>query len=207
MDLFPETSSEVISAPGASLVLHRAVALGSASDELLGELLRDTPWRSGDVVLFGKRYRQPRLFAWYGDPGASYRYSGTTLEPLPWTARLDDLRRRMERLAGAPFNSVLLNYYRDQQDAMGLHADDEPELGDRPVIASLSLGEARPFRLRHRHDKAIKALKLPLPPGSVLVMAGDTQANWKHEIPRQARPCGPRVNLTFRYIYPVDPLR
>lgn len=202
MDLFPETSSEVISAPGAALVLHRAVALGLASDALLAELLRDTPWRTGDVVLFGKRYLQPRLFAWYGDPGASYRYSGTTLEPLPWTARLDDLRRRMERLADAPFNSVLLNYYRDQQDAMGLHADDEPELGDRPVIASLSLGEARPFRLRHRHDKAVKALKLPLPSGSVLVMAGDTQVNWKHEIPRQARPCGPRVNLTFRYIHP-----
>mgnify|MGYP000114165620 CR=1 FL=1 len=201
MDLFPTTSSTTIAAPGASLTLHTGVELGLPCDDLLAELVRDIPWQAGDVMLFGKRYRQPRLFAWYGDPGASYRYSGTTLEPLPWTERLAGLRLRLESLAGAPFNSVLLNYYRDHRDAMGLHADDERELGDRPVIASLSLGEPRPFRLRHRHDRAIKPLKLPLPPGSVLVMAGATQANWKHELPRQTRPCGPRVNLTFRYIH------
>ncbi len=201
MDLFPDAASEAITAPGACLTLHSGAELGLPRDELLDELVRTTPWQTGDVVLFGKRHRQPRLFAWYGDPGSSYRYSGTTLEPLPWTRRLADLRQRMEALADAPFNSVLLNYYRDHRDAMGLHADDERELGEQPVIASLSLGEPRPFRLKHRHDRGVAPLKLPLPSGSVLVMAGDTQANWKHEIPRQARPCGPRVNLTFRFIH------
>jgi len=201
MDLFPDPSSEVITAPGARLVLHTGVDLGLPPLELLDEFLEATPWQTGDVVLFGKRHRQPRLFAWYGDPGSRYRYSGTTLEPRPFTDRLADLRRRMEALAGAAFNSVLLNCYRDHRDAMGLHADDERELGAQPVIASLSLGEPRPFRLRHRHDRAVAPLKLPLPSGSVLVMAGDTQMNWKHELPRQARPCGPRVNLTFRFIH------
>lgn len=200
MDLFPASEAQAIAAPGAELAFYPAVELGAPAHELLDELLQEIPWDSGYVTLFGKRHRQPRLFAWYGDPGTVYRYSRTTLEPRPWSGRLAALRERVELLAGARFNSVLLNYYRDHRDSMGLHADDEPELGHQPVIASLSLGAERSFRLRHRRDRAIKPLRLLLPGGSLLLMAGDTQANWKHELPKQAQPCGPRINLTFRWI-------
>lgn len=201
MTLFAPTGPETIEVPGAALTLHRAVPLGVPPERLLSELIDDTPWETGDVVLFGKRYRQPRLFAWYGDSDAHYRYACTGLSPRPWSARLADLRRRLQALSGAAFNSVLVNYYRDHRDSMGLHADDEPELGPAPVIASLSLGAERPFRLRHRRDRSRGSLRLTLPSGSVLVMAGATQANWKHELPKQARPCGPRLNLTFRWIH------
>ena len=122
------------------------------------------------------------------------------LEPRAWTPLLLDLKARVESLADASFNSVLLNYYRDHNDAMGMHADDEPELGPTPVIASLSFGETRTLRFKHRHDTQLATVKLPLTSGSLLVMRGDTQRNWKHGINRQTRACGPRVNLTFRRI-------
>jgi alkylated DNA repair dioxygenase AlkB len=202
-DLFAAGSDPLqLPLPGAEVCLFPQVDLGVDVDELLHELLRQTPWQTGDIVLFGKRHQQPRLFAWYGDAQAHYAYSGTQLAPRAWTPRLQGLRECMEALAGVPFNSVLLNCYRDERDSMGLHADDEPELGLRPVIASLSLGAERVFRFRHRHDRTLKPLRLPLPAGSVLLMAGDTQRNWKHELPRQSRPCGPRVNLTFRLVQP-----
>jgi alkylated DNA repair dioxygenase AlkB len=95
---------------------------------------------------------------------------------------------------------VLLKYYRDNKDSMGFHSDDEPELGERPVIASLSLGEERTFILKHKTLKAIPAVRLRLVSGSVLLMRGDTQRHWKHGIPKESRRCGPRVNLTFRHI-------
>jgi alkylated DNA repair dioxygenase AlkB len=203
-DLFDEGGAvQRLSLPDADVCFYPQVALGVCPDTLLHELIRDVPWQSGDIVLFGRRYRQPRLFAWYGDPQAHYSYSGTALAPRPWTPRLQQLRECMQRLADVPFNSVLLNYYRDHRDSMGLHADDEPELGPRPVIASLSLGAERVFRLKHRRDRSIRAVRLPLPAGSVLLMAGATQRHWKHELPKQTRPCGPRLNLTFRLIHPA----
>ena len=110
------------------------------------------------------------------------------------------LRRAVQDLCSAEFNSVLLNYYRHGRDSMGLHADDEPELGARPVIASLSLGATRRFFFRHKRDRSQQGLALDLASGSLLVMAGETQANWKHGINKVSRPCGPRVNLTFRQI-------
>lgn len=168
----------------------------------MDDLLSQTHWRQESITLWGKRYQQPRLIAWHGSPGASYRYSGTTLQPLPWTPTLLQLRRLVEDQTGSPFNSVLLNYYRDQSDSMGMHADDEPELGPRPVIASLSLGEERTLVFKHRRRRDLPPLRLALPPGSLLVMSGDTQANWKHGIAKLRRPCGPRLNLTFRYIHP-----
>ncbi len=102
---------------------------------------------------------------------------------------------------GSSFNSVLLNYYRDGRDSMGLHADDEPELGPEPVIASLSLGATRNLYFRHRRCKELATVNVPLPSRSLLVMRGETQRNWKHGIRKVARPCGPRVNLTFRHIF------
>jgi alkylated DNA repair dioxygenase AlkB len=117
---------------------------------------------------------------------------------LPWTETLQDIRRAVEAAAGASFNSVFLNYYRDHRDSMGFHSDDEPELGKEPTIASLSLGETRTLTLKHRRRKDREPVRLLLESGSLLVMKGETQRNWKHGIAKQSRPCGPRVNLTFR---------
>ena len=200
LTLYPEPNAEALTLPGADLQLHRCPDLGLDPDYLLEVLLRETPWRQETITLYGKTHLQPRLLAWYGEPDASYRYSGTTYQPLPWTPLLDALRCRMEALARASFNSVLLNYYRDGRDSMGLHADDEPELGPEPVIASLSLGELRTLYFRHKRDKAIRGLDIALPHGSVLLMRGTTQSHWKHGIRKLRGPCGARLNLTFRLI-------
>lgn len=190
-----------LSLPGADLTLIRRPDLGAPSAELLQQLLEQTPWQQESITLYGKTHLQPRLLAWHGAPGAVYRYSGKTYQPQPWTDLLLQLREKMSELAGASFNSVLLNYYRDQRDSMGLHADDEPELGPQPIIASLSLGEKRVLYFRHKRDRATKGIDVPLPSGSVLIMRGPTQDNWKHGIRKLTRQCGPRVNLTFRTIF------
>ena len=116
------------------------------------------------------------------------------------TDLLLQIKARVESVAATRFNSVLINYYRDHNDSMGMHSDDEAELGRQPVIASLSLGGQRRFVLRHRHRKNIGSVKLELDSGSLLIMKGDTQANWKHGIPKQSKFCPPRLNLTFRMI-------
>ncbi len=164
------------------------------------QLIDEVPWRAENVVVWGKSYPQPRLIAWYGDEGRSYQYSGVRLNPAPWTESLLLVKRKVERAAGVEFNSVLLNYYRDNRDSMGFHSDDEKELGEQPIIASISLGQERVFILKSKRDKVAKPVKLRLESGSLLVMKGDTQANWKHGIEKEKRPCGPRVNLTFRRI-------
>jgi len=156
-------------------------------------------WRQEEVTIFGQRRLVPRLVAWHGDPGASYRYSGTDHHPEPWTPDLEHIRARVSGLSGAEFNAVLLNLYRDGRDGMGWHADDEPELGRDPVIASVSLGAPRRFCLRHRRRKDLK-LDLELPHGSLLVMAGPMQHHWVHALPKTRRPVGERINLTFRRV-------
>ncbi len=201
-DLFAAAEPEVLAMEGAHVTLHHQPDLGLAHDHLFEVLSQTLAWREESIQLFGKRMLQPRLLAWYGDPDAVYSYSGVRHEPLPWTAELRRLRDHVETLCGASFNSALANLYRDHRDSMGLHADDEPELGDRPIIASLSLGEERVFRFRHHRRRDLKPVRLGLPAGSLLIMAGDTQKHWKHEVPKQSRPCGPRINLTFRHINP-----
>lgn len=165
---------------------------------LFATLLDGIPWENHPVRLFGREHPAPRLSCWIGDAGAAYRYSGVRREPRPWTPALAGLRERVAQAADAAFDSVLANLYRDGRDAMGWHADDEPELGRAPVIASLSLGATRRFVLRHR--SGAPRLALDLPPGSLLVMRGATQAHYRHALPRTARPVGPRINLTFRRI-------
>ncbi|MFD2784237.1 alpha-ketoglutarate-dependent dioxygenase AlkB family protein [Hymenobacter rubripertinctus] len=186
--------------PAAELLLDAAFLAPAAAAALLAHLTCDVPWQQQPIRLFGKQVMQPRLTAWYGDPAATYQYSGLRLEPLPWTAPLLQLRRRVEAAAGTRFNSVLLNLYRSGQDSMGYHADDEPELGSAPVIASLTLGATRTFRLKPRPGVAAEALSLPLTSGSLLLMRGPTQQNWLHALPKTARPVGPRLNLTFRLV-------
>ena len=167
-----------------------------ATADMLARLIAETPWRADTVVVYGKRHLQPRLTACYGS--ASYTYSGLTLHPLPTTALLAQLQQVVERLTCHRYNSVLLNYYRDGADSMGMHSDDEPELGQQPAIASLSFGATRTFILRHKTSK--RTVKLDLTDGSLLLMAGTLQKNWVHGINKTAKPLGPRVNLTFRYI-------
>lgn len=169
------------------------------SDRILAALRSEVPWASHDLVLFGKTLTEPRLSCWVGDTGVAYTYSGVRRVPEPWTATLDELRRTCERVTGATFNSVLANLYRSGDDAMGWHADDEAELGPEPVIASLSFGDERRFDFRHRISG--ETTNVVLPHGSILVMSGTTQANWKHRIARTKRSTAPRVNLTYRFVH------
>jgi alkylated DNA repair dioxygenase AlkB len=169
-------------------------------DQLVKKFITEIPWRAENVVVWGKTFAQPRLVAWYGDTNKSYTYSGIKLDPLPWTEDLLQIKSQVERLCDASFNSVLLNYYRDNKDSMGYHSDDERELGPRPTIASISLGAERTFTLKHKTSKLLKPVKLVLRSGSVLLMKGDTQKNWKHGIEKEKKEAGPRINLTFRNI-------
>ena len=175
-----------------------ALAADDAS-QLLDALRDGVGWQQEEIVIFGQRRRVPRLVAWHGDPGARYRYSGTDHDPEPWTPDLERLRARVHELSGFEFNAVLLNRYRDGRDGMGWHADDEPELGRNPAIASVSLGAPRRFCLRHRRNRDLK-LDLELPHGSLLVMTGPTQHHWLHALPKTRRPVGERINLTFRRV-------
>lgn len=170
-----------------------------AASRLFAALRTRIDWRQEEIVIFGERRRVPRLVAWHGDPGASYRYSGTDHDPAPWTPVLERVRARVGELSGAEFNAVLLNLYRDGRDGMGWHADDEPELGRNPVIASVSLGAPRRFCLRHRRQRDLR-LDLELRHGSLLVMSGSLQHHWVHALPKTRRPVGERINLTFRKV-------
>ncbi len=155
-------------------------------------------WERHVVRIFGRSIPAPRLSAWYGEPGASYAYSGQRYEPKPWTPELARIRTEIEAATGAQFDSVLANLYRDGQDSMGWHSDAEAELGRDPVIASASFGAARRFVLKHRSTG--ERHELLLAPGSLLVMRGALQHHWKHALPRTRAAVGPRINLTFRRV-------
>jgi alkylated DNA repair dioxygenase AlkB len=184
-------------AGGGRVVLHRRW-LSSMQTHGLLEGLRAAHWWEQRKFRFGGRdVLQPRLTAWWGDTGASYVYSGIVRDPQPWPDWMRDLRERIEDAIGARFNSCLGNLYRDGHDSVALHADDEPELGPEPTIASLSLGASRRFQLRH---PTAAPIDLTLDDGDLLVMSGPMQREWKHGVPKMARVHGPRVNLTFRWV-------
>jgi len=161
-------------------------------------LLTEIDWQERSIKLFGKEVLQPRKVAWYGDPGLTYTYSNFTQITTPWIPLLLEIKHRIETETGFQFNSVLLNLYRNESDSMGWHSDNEKELGDQPTIASVSFGHARIFQFKHI-SRPIKADVL-LEPGSLLIMAGATQTNWKHQLPKRRSIAGPRINLTFRTI-------
>lgn len=200
MNLVPATSGFRLDLKGGDCCLVDGAITPEDGTLLLDSLLHHVSWVQPEISMFGRRYRSPRLAAWYGDAGAVYRYSGLVNRPLPWREELLALKARLEERFVARFNSVLLNLYRDGSDSMGWHADDEPELGAEPCIVSVSLGGTRRFRLRHRFDPAVKPVSVDLVHGSVLIMRGRTQHNWKHALPRTRKPVGPRINLTFRYV-------
>ncbi len=178
---------------------YRAAFAGAAAPDWRRALLRETPWSQPRVTLFGRQLDSPRLACWYGDAGAVYTYSGLRNRPLPWTPLLQEIRRAVERDSGETFNSVLLNLYRDGEDRMGWHADDEAELGDAPVIASLSLGACRRFRLAHRRRRQ-RRCELLLGDGSLLLMRPPLQSEWRHCVPREPAVTDARINLTFRRV-------
>ena len=201
-DLFSDSEPRAVCPVDGDVLFYPEPPWTARASALFEQLHSELEWREGFVNIFGKSYKQPRLFAWYGDADASYAYSGTRYEPNPWTPTLLELRLQLEALCDCSFNSVLANLYRDGADGMGLHADDEPELGSEPTIASLSFGAPRAFRFKHKRRKDIDPIRLTLASGSLLLMRGATQQHWKHEVPKTKKPCGPRVNLTFRRIVP-----
>ena len=190
---------EQLAFPDGAGVLYRRAFAPAESAHLLANLHRETVWQQQVIVLYGRSIPSPRLSAWHGDPDAVYRYSGLRLEPAPWTPMLLGVRERVEVLAAACFNSVLLNLYRDGRDSMGWHSDDEPELGHNPVIASVSFGATRRFQLQHKKQRL--RLEWSLEDGDVLVLGGTTQHCWRHHVPKTHQPMGPRINLTFRLIH------
>ena len=188
------TELNLLPSDGEAYLVNDALSPAEADRYL--DLLRDRiDWRQESARLMGRSIQIPRLSAWYGTAG--YRYSGITHALQPLTEELQELQAVVEDLAGLSFNGVLLNLYRDGQDSVGWHADNEPGLGPEPVIASLSLGAARRFQLKHRTDRTGR-VTLDLPHGSCLVMRGKTQQCWLHQLPKTRAPVGPRINLTFR---------
>ncbi len=168
------------------------------ANEALRRLWTELSWSQRPIRLFGRRVKQPRLIAWHGEPEATYRYSGITLEPAPWHDILLRLRDQLQQKLHCRFNSVLANAYRDGCDSMGWHADDESELGPQPTVASISLGAARRFLLKHRQSGQLS--KIELRHGSLLVMNNDCQRRYRHAVPKTRLRVGLRINLTYRFI-------
>jgi len=163
----------------------------------LQRLVEDINWKQEPIKIFGKEIMQPRLTAWFGDK--DYSYSGIKMRSEPFPALLSEIVRKVEKHAGSALNSALLNFYRDGKDSMGWHRDNEKELGNNPLIASLSFGAKRKFRMRNYKDKNI-SFTIELEHGSLLLMRGETQHCWEHAVSKTNQLTDPRVNITFRNI-------
>lgn len=204
MGLFDQAAAggwQPLPLPHAELSLWPHWLAQDEADALLAELRATIPWEVHRIRIFGREVDSPRLSCWIGDKDATYVYSRTRFEPRPWTPTLAALRDRVAQACGARFNSVLANLYRDGRDSMGWHSDNEPELGAQPVIASLSLGAVRRFRLKPREEATREdVLGIELGHGSLLRMAGDTQRLYVHDLPQASPAVGPRINLTFRWV-------
>ena len=186
--------------PPAGRIEYRAGWLdGGRADALFKKLHDEVAWQARSIRIFGREVMQPRLVAFQGDLGVAYRYSGVRWQADAWHTAIFELLAPLKAVTGVRFNSVLCNLYRDGHDAIGWHADDEPELGIDPVIAAVSLGAPRRFVLRYRK---LPARKREITPGhgSLLVMRGDLQHNWQHQVPRMRRVNAARINLTFRLV-------
>ncbi|WP_114812721.1 alpha-ketoglutarate-dependent dioxygenase AlkB family protein [Paraburkholderia kururiensis] len=166
----------------------------------LDDVIAQTAWQQDTMGTPAGRVPLPRLTAWQGEPEAVYVYSGIRNVPQAWVPAVAALKEAAEAVCGVRFNSVLLNRYRSGSDSMGWHADREPELGPEPVIASVSLGATRRFDLRHNATGVVRSFQLK--GGSLLLMRGTTQAEWRHRVPKEPDVRGERVNLTFRWVTP-----
>ena len=178
--------------------LYQDKKLEEKKDLWFKSCLHDLNWETGFITIFGKTHQIPRLQAWYADNEVEYTYSGKKLQRHNWNNLLLEIKEKIENITSFKFNSVLANLYRDGNDSMVLHSDDEKELGNKPVIASLSLGETREIYFKHKNKKL--NLIIPQASGQLLVMHGKTQEYWKHEIKKTKKIKKPRINLTFRNI-------
>jgi alkylated DNA repair dioxygenase AlkB len=168
------------------------------ADIYFADLLANIQWKQESMNMYGKQVLFPRLTAWYGDNDKPYSFSGITLSPNLWTESLLEIKKRISKYTEANFNSVLLNRYRSGNDSISWHTDAEPELGKDPVIASVNFGATRKFQLRHINTK--EKLEIELTHGSLLIMEGELQHFWQHQVPKTSKPIGERINLTFRVI-------
>lgn len=181
-----------------SAILHEQFLDSVQAEGAFRELLESNPWESNEIVVFGQKHREPRLSTWHADEGIRYTYSNQERVPVAWSPVLLRLRELCEEVSHARFNSVLVNLYRDGNDGVGWHADDERENGPEPVIASLSLGASRRFDFQHRFHKQVENIQLNS--GDLVVMSGLSQSHWVHRIAKTKRHVGPRINLTFRKV-------
>ncbi len=200
---------EIIDLPGTpdcQLCYCEQFLKPETAERVFTSLYNHVDWQEETVTVYGKSHPAPRLTAWYGDPGAGYRYSGVVHTPTPWSDELLYLKQRIEQCTDSVYNSVLLNLYRNGNDSVGWHSDDEPELGAAPTIASLSLGETRRFLIKPTKKQQYKkqtqrnSLELHLPAGSLLLMRGRIQRLWCHSVPKEKGIDKPRINLTFRLV-------
>ena len=185
--------------PGADLLFYPDWLPVELANSLMKAALENIAWECHRIKIFGREVDSPRLSCWIGDAGASYVYSQTRFEPHAWLPELQIARQRLQNEFECQFNSVLANRYRNGQDSMGWHSDDERDLGKQPVIASISLGATRRFSFKAKTAGA-KAAHIELPHGSLLLMRGDTQKNYRHALAKTSKPVGERVNLTYRNI-------
>ncbi len=169
-------------------------------DRSIPALTQGLIWRNDPITMYGKTYPQPRKTAWYGDQNISYSYSNIKMLTQVWTPELYEIKSLLEDKLQSPFNSVLINLYRDGEDHMSFHSDDEKELGMNPTIASLSFGDTRRFHLKHKFNRNIETIILPVEHGSLIVMKGELQHYWQHKIAKTKTQVGSRLNLTFRNI-------
>jgi alkylated DNA repair dioxygenase AlkB len=185
--------------PGLGLTIIRSAVDVAAADAVFTALRTKVAWRQDHLKMFGNLIPVPRLESWVADEGLDYTYSGIHHEPDPWIDELVELRDLSSSHTETRFNSVLCNLYRDGSDGVDWHADDEPEFGPMPVIASWSLGATRRFDLRRVDDHSIK-VELELHHGDLVIMSGTTQTLWRHRVPKTKKPVGERINLTFRLV-------
>jgi len=181
-------------------ILYPSFFSPEESDCYFRKLLNEIQWKQEPIKIFGKEVMQPRLTAWYGDSDKPYTYSGITMQPHAWSDTLKAIKQKIEPAAGVIFTSALLNLYRDGNDSMGWHRDNEKELGDQPVIGSVSFGATRNFQFRnYKTKKDVKSLELSH--GSFLLMRGDTNHYWEHQVPKTKQVLNKRINITFRVIF------
>ena len=183
------------------LHLYRDFFSAVESDSYFDDLRANIPWSQDTIVIGGRSVQIPRLQAWFGDPDAHYGYSGIKLVPLPFLPALSEIKQKLEQVLKLEFNSLLANLYRDQNDSVGWHSDNEEGLGPNPAIASVSFGETRRFSIKPKDKKKSDTLHLDLSNGDLLLMAGNTQQLWQHQVGKSKQECKPRINLTFRKIY------
>lgn len=168
------------------------------SDLFLSLLLEKIEWKQEEMNMYGKLLKFPRLTAWYGDNDKAYSFSGIKLSPSSWSEELLEIKNKIEPECDVLFNSVLLNLYRDGNDSISWHTDAEKELGKNPLIASVNFGASRKFQLRHKETK--EKIEIELKHGSLLIMKGELQHFWQHQVPKTKKVVRNRINLTFRLI-------